>query len=195
MDAIQTKQKRGEPLITKVLEAALEEIARVGPEDLSIEEVAARAGVNKTTIWRRWQTPAALALSALQRVSDTSDFANHGTLRDDLIDYVRRFREVCRSPAMLSVVRMKFRGKSEGPLGGTLTERFARADDEALVMFHRAIERGELPADTDVALLRDMVLGIANYLILFRYDWLQDTNIDRVVDIFLVGPVGRAVSG
>jgi AcrR family transcriptional regulator len=55
------KQIRRNELVAKVFQATLAEVGRVGVEHLSIEEVAERADVNKTTIYRRWPTPEGLA--------------------------------------------------------------------------------------------------------------------------------------
>ena len=187
MPARTKNQARGEALVEKVLAAALEEISQSGVERLSIEAVAARAGVNKTSIWRRWSKPEDLAISAIQRVSDNRNFTNTGSLRGDLIDYMKRFREVCRLPGMLSVVRLKFRSTPDGEPGHLLAAKFAEADEEALVIFTRAIARGELAEDADIGLLRDMMLGVLYYLVLLRYDSFQGDRIDEAVGHLLAG--------
>ena len=51
---------RGAPVVHAVLEATLDELGLVGYGALSVEQVATRAGVNKTTVYRRWPTKAAL---------------------------------------------------------------------------------------------------------------------------------------
>ncbi|WP_224365247.1 TetR/AcrR family transcriptional regulator [Hyalangium versicolor] len=183
------KQLRGEPLVAKILETTLSEIARVGYENLSIEEVAERAGVNKTTIYRRWPTPEALAISAFERVSDQDPFSNTGSLQGDLMDYLRRYREVCRSPAMLSLMRMHLGGGGSGKIDALIRELTEKSDCDTLVMFQRAVERGELPSDTDTELIRDLVLGSAQHLILFRQEQCTDERLQRLVEIMLYGAV------
>ncbi|NTX40324.1 TetR/AcrR family transcriptional regulator [Myxococcus sp. CA033] len=183
-----SKQQRGEPLVAKILEATLEEVARVGYENLSIEAVAERAAVNKTTIYRRWETPEALVLAAFERVSDQDSFPNTGSLRGDLLDYLRRYRAVCRSPVVLSLMRMLFAGSGgTGELCKVIQERIERSECNALVMFERAVARGELPKDTDMPLVRDLLLGSARNLILFRHDTCTDETLERVVDVMLLG--------
>ena len=56
---------RGEPVVQRVLDATIAEMARVGYRALRIEDVAARAGVNKTTVYRRWPEKGALLREAL----------------------------------------------------------------------------------------------------------------------------------
>lgn len=181
------KQLRGEPLVAKILETTLEEVARVGYENLSIEAIAERADVNKTTIYRRWPTPEALVLAAFESVSDQDSMSDTGSLRGDLLDYLRRYRAVCRSPVVLSLMRMLFAGSGKGRLYRVIKERIAHSECNALVMFERAVARGELPKDTDLPLVRDLLLGSAQNLILFRHEACTDEKIERVIDVLLLG--------
>lgn len=189
------KKQRGAPLIAKILDAALAEIARVGPYDLSIEEVAKRAGVNKTTIYRRWANPEALAFAAFEHGSTTSPMPNTGELRADVIECLKLIREVCRTPAMLSLARLQLTGELTGELGEMMKARIECSDCDTLIMFERALERGELPAGTDLALVRDMVLGSAQYQLLFRDSALPDDLLEQIVDMTLLGAGYKAPSG
>ncbi len=188
------KRRRGEHLVKKVLETTLEEIAQVGFDKLSIERVAVRAGVNKTTIWRRWPTTEALAMSALAQASDRAGLADTGSLRGDLIEHLRRMREVCRSPAMLSLLRLRFRPALDSALGIALAKRISQADEAWLVYFERAQARNELPQGLDAKELRDIVLGSGQYLIATRHLDLSDRTIEFLVDSFLYG-AARPTSG
>ena len=187
------KRRRGAPLVSKILGATLVEIARVGFDELSIEQVAVRAGVNKTTIWRRWPTAEALAMSALAQASDRAELPDTGSLRGDLIEHLRRIREVCRSPAMLSLLRLRFRPALDGVLGVALAERISQADDAWLIYFERAQARNELPRSRDARELRDIVLGSAQYLIATRDSELNDHTIELLVDSFLYGAALRSL--
>lgn len=188
-------RRRGEPVVAKVLETTLREIARVGHENLSIDEVAARAGVNKTTIYRRWPTPEALALSAFERAAPEDGLPDTGSLRGDLLAYLKAFREACRTPAVLSLVRMHFSGDFDSKLGALVKERARQGHCDALVMFTRAIDRDELPRDTDVELVRDLVVGSAQYLVLFQHDQCSDEKLERVVSVILCGAARGAGCG
>jgi hypothetical protein len=55
--------------------------------------------------------------------------------------------------------RDAFWEKLDGKLGALLKEHAERSDSETLVMFQRAVERGELPRGTDIELLRDLMRG------------------------------------
>ena len=189
-----TLRQRGDRLVTRVLEATLIELARVGYEHLSIENIASRAGVNKTTIYRRWATTDALALSALESASDRDGLPDTGSLRGDLIAYLTGFREVCRTPAMLSLARMYFYGDASSPLNTIIRERVHQTQCSALLMFQRAIDRGELPPNTDIECLRDLFLGGAQSLILFQQEELSDEKLERTVSVLLLGAAAGAQS-
>src|SRR5689334_1857024 len=79
------KQVRGDRLVAQVLEATLVELSRSGLENISVECIADRARVNKTTIYRRWPTPEKLVHAALLRVaSEGIAVPDTGSLRADL---------------------------------------------------------------------------------------------------------------
>src|SRR5580700_11505934 len=92
---------RSEDADRAILAAATELLAERGLAGMSMEEVAARAGVGKATVYRRWRSRGALALDAfmaefqaLQPLPDT------GTLRGDLLAALRAWvRAVTRTPA------------------------------------------------------------------------------------------------
>ena len=60
------KLVRGEAIVARVLEATIEELALSGYAALALERVAARAGVNRTTIFRRWPTKPELVRAAVE---------------------------------------------------------------------------------------------------------------------------------
>jgi AcrR family transcriptional regulator len=91
------KRVRGDELVAKVFRAALAEVGRVGIENLSIEDVAERACVNKTTSYRRWPTPERLAHAALVCASETrSSPPDTGSLRGDLRAFAHEFRRIAK---------------------------------------------------------------------------------------------------
>lgn len=194
MNPIAGSRQRGAFLIAKVLDAALSEIALVGHEKLSIEDVAKRAGVNKTTIYRRWPDPESLAIAAFERGSGNGSVPNLGALRADLIDYLQQFRDVCQTPAMLSLARMQFAGELNGQIGAMVKAQLEDRSCNPLTMFERARERGELRADTDLDLLRDLVLGGIQYRMLFRHASCSNEKLEQMVDVILAGATGPALA-
>src|ERR1044072_4099257 len=84
-----TSVRRGRPLSPeldeRILEAALAMLADIGYAQLRLDALAARAGVAKTTILRRWPSKAAVAAAAVQRLAlQTAEVPDSGDLREDL---------------------------------------------------------------------------------------------------------------
>ncbi|MGW6128717.1 TetR/AcrR family transcriptional regulator [Cellulomonas sp. NPDC055163] len=71
---------------TQILEAALDLISEQGPTAISMEAVAARAGVGKSTVYRRWGTLTDLLADAVDTITFASAAPVTGNLRDDLVE-------------------------------------------------------------------------------------------------------------
>jgi AcrR family transcriptional regulator len=133
-----------------VLEATVAELIEHGYAGLTVEGVAVRAGVNKTTLYRRWGGRDALIVEAVEtfaaaeaKVPDTGD------IEEDLRLWARSILATLTGPVSGALVRAVFGGAGDSPPVQDLRHRFwlTRA---ALVMpmVHRAIERGQLPTGT-----------------------------------------------
>jgi AcrR family transcriptional regulator len=193
MTAAARKQVRGDQLVAKVLGAALAEVARVGVERLSIEDVAARADVNKTTIYRRWPTPDDLAHAALECAAGAnSSPPDTGSLRGDLREFARTFRRIAALPDMKTVMRLRWSGDPTGPLA-TLTRDVQRKKHaQWKQMLRRAASRGELPPGADLDLIYDLVMGALIYLVVLGPRRSDGARLDRAIDVILDGAVGAA---
>src|SRR5262245_63553337 len=77
--------ERSERVRTAVLGAALDLIDECGVHGLTVEAVAARSGVAKTTIYRHWPTKAALTVACLDQLHGPKPTPNTGDLRADLL--------------------------------------------------------------------------------------------------------------
>jgi AcrR family transcriptional regulator len=194
------KQVRGDKLVAKVFRATLAEVGRVGIEHLSIEEVAERACVNKTTIYRRWPTTERLAHAALVHAAETrSSPPDTGSLRGDLRAYVREFRRIAGQPDMKTVLRLRWSGGAHGPLATLMNGIQKKKQGQWLQVLRRAVERGELPPSSDVRLIHDVLVGTLIYLVILspsRSDAARlDRAIDTILDGVLVGATGASRRG
>ncbi len=81
-----------------ILAAALHELTGVGYEAMSVEGIAARAHVGKTTIYRRWPSKEALVLAAIQGMQAEAPIIDTGNLRADLVRMVERALAFGSSP-------------------------------------------------------------------------------------------------
>jgi AcrR family transcriptional regulator len=182
------QQVRGGKLIDKVLEAAVEELAAKGYAATSFEDIAERAGVAKTTIYRRWPTKPELVLAALGCVAaDVTSAGDTGSLRGDLVAMLRTFRDFAMTPRGGSLMRMML---SEGGAGEIAeVARKIRKSKEAFprAVITRAVKRGELPRGSDAKLILDLLFGGVQHYVIFISEPCTDRKIEQFVDLVLVG--------
>jgi len=174
---------------TLVLRSTLEELAQTGDAGLSLESVARRAGVNKTSVYRRWGTRDAVILDAvLDRADERVPIPDTGSVRQDLIDLGSSAIANASAPEMEAVIRTFI---AEAPRESALATRghefwAARfATDRDVVQ--RGIDRGELPADTDPDLAIEALLGPLYLRLLVTREPLDTTFVERIVDLLLGG--------
>jgi AcrR family transcriptional regulator len=141
--------------------ATLDELAAAGYADLTIEAVAERAGVNRTTIYRRWPNKRSLVLAALlDYAADQLQLPDTGDVRSDLHLLGQAIDTDLRNPqahALLHTLVADRPGSSE--LSDVRAQLWADRWRQAQAIPRRAIERGELAADTDLAAVIDMLVG------------------------------------
>ncbi|MBF6175794.1 TetR/AcrR family transcriptional regulator [Nocardia blacklockiae] len=82
-------RRRGAVLEEAILQAALDELRETGYAGLTMDRVAARAGTNKSAIYRRWPHRAELAVAAYRRVAVTEELPDTGDLRADVLALLR----------------------------------------------------------------------------------------------------------
>lgn len=185
---VNAKQVRGDRLVANVLEATIAELSRSGFENISVESVAERARVNKTTIYRRWPTPEKLVRAALLRVaSEGIVVPDTGSLRADLSKLIDMLRIVLASPHTHALIRMHLGGTMHGELAALSLTIQRQKDEQMKTILIRAVERGELPPGTDVDLLYDTLVGAFFNLAVFRREPASQARMEQAVDLILVG--------
>ncbi|XXX73008.1 TetR/AcrR family transcriptional regulator [Sorangium sp. So ce134] len=179
---------RSERVVRAVMQAAAAEIARAGYAALRVEDVAARAGVNKTTVYRRWPTKAELVKATLRSFSDGQQAPpDTGALRLDLLDLVRRFVAAASTPEGQGIYRMLL-----AEMHVPEVEALARAlREERLAPWRevlaRGVARGELPPGTDLDLMVEMIRGtVTNRLFRLRAP-VDDGALESIVDVVVLG--------
>jgi AcrR family transcriptional regulator len=151
-----------------ILRATLEELAKVGFEALSIEAVAARAGVGKTTIYRRWPSKTELVLEAINIVHTEVPVIDTGNFRDDLLAIMRGAYRINPSLVEQLVVRLIGEVKSNPEVFQAYMERHVTPRFQAVIqMIERAKARGEVRQDVDTALIMSLAAGPYFFQILF----------------------------
>jgi AcrR family transcriptional regulator len=174
-----------------ILEAALELLAEVGPTGLSVEEVAARAGVSKATLYRRWPTKHDLVVAALAVLARIlPDESPDGPVRDAVVHVVRSWwRSHSETPGGVVFQRVLAHAKSNPTMFGDFYDNVVQPRREVFRrVIQRGIEAGELRPDTDVELLVTSIIGTSVYLQQVRSsgrDPAPGTGPEELVDALL----------
>ena len=180
-----------------ILAAAREILAEGGVRDLTVERVAARSGVAKTTVYRRWRDKHELALAVLiDMVESLAPTPELGDTRAELVSFLDATIMVVAGTPMGDVVRGLVPDLgADSPLGRAFRERVAAVRlADARRVIERGIERGALRTDLDVELLLDLLLGPVYYRLLLGSEPLRVGFAERVVDAVLPAFAVRAGS-
>lgn len=168
--------------------ATLEELARSDYGALSMESVAARAGVNKTTLYRRWPSKAVLVQAALDSIVDAFDLeGSSGSLRGDLLVLARRMLEMSRSPEAQSLVRLNLIDQPEPDLARIAARLQTRRQAQLTSLLKAAVARGELRAGTDLGLVLDLLGGMIHVRSTVKKMRVDDRLLERAVDLLVDG--------
>ena len=191
--AAKGKKRRGRPLggseaiVRLVLEATLKQLGDHGVAGLSVEEIARAAGVNKTSVYRRWPTKADLVRAALLTLRDELPTAREsGNLRDDLVHAVAAKATLVGTPRGRKIARamMAFDDAEVAAIVQALREcRYSVPH----VLIEHAVERGDLPRNIDPELLSELLLAPVYYRILMLNETVDIRYIEGVVNQVLAG--------
>jgi AcrR family transcriptional regulator len=164
--------------------AALELLAEVGYDRLTIEAVAARARASKATIYRRYTGKADLLVAALREREDAQRQTppDTGTLRGDLRAWVGLIAHAFTGPDGAVLLGLMLAAGTDPELTRILNDRFLAAKREIVeTVLARAECRGELPTGVDPALFHDVVPGVVLLRVLRRLP-VDDPFLDHLVD-------------
>lgn len=178
---------RSARVVATVLQTTLEVLGRNGYSGLRVEEVAARAGVNKTTVYRRWPTRNDLVVAALTQLVAPPHAADTGRLEDDLVAMFMTATTLRATPAGRGVIRalISERGDPEvDRVCGAVRESHRMP---ARVLLEQARRRGELPRRADLELLLDVLTGAVYSRLRECPEPLDAAWVRRVVRLVLSG--------
>jgi AcrR family transcriptional regulator len=182
-----------------ILNATVELLADRGLAAMSIEEVAARAGVGKTTIYRRWPSKGLLALDAfVTSFREEQPLPDTGTLRGDLLSALTAWvRAVTQTPMGTMLTSLIAEAQHDPELRGAWRDRVIEPlRRQHRIMLERAVARGEIPASVDAEVVLDLFFGAAEHRLLLGHLPMTDAFIGTVVDVILGGiQPGGALDG
>lgn len=144
-----------------ILDATIALLAKEGFARMSIEQVAAHAGVGKPTIYRRWPSKVELVIAALSRPRSERPGSEDGTVRERL---TRLVEELCasvrREPAKGVLAALVAEIPRDPELASAVREVFlSKRRDTAYALLREGVAAGELRADLDLELASDALVG------------------------------------
>lgn len=155
---------RSERVVEQVLAAAVAELAESGYRAFRMDAVSAAAGVNKTTIYRRWPGKSSLVAAAVEwmrRFVHDVPLPDTGSLERDLAEAFRRrvsFKDRVEGQAWARLLTEKY----DPEIGGVVRRAVEERSTAWYAMVTRAVARGELPDGTDPRLLLGMLGAIVD---------------------------------
>ncbi|WP_308297490.1 TetR/AcrR family transcriptional regulator [Tsukamurella paurometabola] len=176
-----------------MLAAALAQVAEHGFEGLRIAEVATRAGVAETTVYRRWSTPTALVADAVTELAAHGNPApDTGDLRTDLLQVAQQIVALLARPGMARLVGTTLAMSHDDEVDAARRRFWDTRFEGIAPVIERAVDRGEL---TGLVTARDVIETVAApiyFRILVGGAAPDDAFVGRCVDDALVLITARA---
>jgi len=171
-----------------ILDAALEEFVERGLAGMTIERVALRAGVARSTIYRRWTGLEQLCLEALEHLREPTPTPPGNDVREDLIFLLRSLHRILTETRLGRLIPQLAAEAAHRPdLSHTYwTDYLARGNGPFGDVLRRGIEQGKLRADLDVELVIDLLTGVLFKRALWQLT-ATDEEISEIVDTVLAG--------
>jgi len=180
---------RSEHARLAILRSTLKILGKNGFSDLTIEDVAAHAGVGKATVYRWWPNKAALIADAFANSTTRHlHYPDTGSVCTDMSQQMRQLVKIFRSRRGRIVSAILGGGQSDKELISAFRERFLLPRRlEAYATLRRAIRRGELRKNIDLDLVLDSLYGPIYMRFLIRHDKMTPDFIDHLCELVLRG--------
>lgn len=169
----------------KVEEVTAQLLVDRGYDGWSYKEVAEAAGVNRSTLYRRWPNRSAMVLAAMRRVVRTRvTFEDTGSLKGDLRAHLLGIGEFLDSDVgknvMIATLDMRQKGELTFNDGLSWTELAL----DILPIFERAEDRAELPSGFDAEGAFAMLSGAMHFRVIVMRDTPDAEWVDRILALF-----------
>ena len=194
--AARTGRPRNAAADAAILAATRAALVELGWSRLTLSDVAARAGVAKTTLYRRWSGKNELVVDAVAELFDELEVPDRGSLAADIEGVVLQFAAILARPeaksGLMAVVSESTRDEAlRARIRGSIVDRQKRL---VLKGRSRAEQRGELPPSTDPAdttrtadLIFDVVAGAVVHRTLVSAEPADETWAKGLTQILLTG--------
>jgi AcrR family transcriptional regulator len=172
-----------------ILKAACELVDEVGFANLTIEGIAARACVGKTTIYRRWPNKASIVMDAIfEEISPKIPFPDTGDAREDLRRQMRALVKALNGPMGRKIALLLANSQLDEEMAEAFRSRWIDARRaEAKEVIKRGVERGELRKDVDAEVMVDALYGPIYFRLLGGHAPLTLKYADALVNLVMSG--------
>jgi AcrR family transcriptional regulator len=191
-------QSRGRPRSEEseeaILAATIQLLSERPLRDISMDEIARKAGVGKATIYKWWPTKAYVALDAfLRKTNRMLPMPDTGSLRRDILEVVRSLMVFYQSPAGHILGQFVAESQIDEEFASLFRERFLKPRREAArVFFVRGVERGEIDQHLNWELVLDLIYAPAIYRMIVGHAPLDVKIADEMVSILFGGLDNRS---
>jgi AcrR family transcriptional regulator len=170
-----------------MLKAALELLSEVGFEAMSIEAIASRAGVGKTTIYRRYSSKEELVADAIESIREEMLIPDTGNLWSDIDALIENAAQITLTPLGRQTVAMIIGSASSNPgFAQIYWEKYLQPRRQSFaVIIKRAKVRNEISTDLDSGLVFDTMSGIMLYALIFPPIESWTTYVRRALSLLL----------
>jgi AcrR family transcriptional regulator len=172
-----------------ILKSAIEILELKGIAAMTIEEVAARAGVAKTTIYRRWSSKGALAIEGFLHEMSTKMYDdNSPSVVADLKAQLKRVAETFRSPTGRVIAGLIAEAQRDPETMNAFLEGYIlRRRQTTLQLFKRGLEMGEFKPGINLDMAIDLFYAPMYYRLLMNLGVYGAEDIENYVDIVVAG--------
>jgi AcrR family transcriptional regulator len=172
-----------------ILQATLELLLDTGYRGLTMEEVRARAGVGKATLYRRYGSKQELVTAAVRHVNQEIPVPDTGNVRDDFLAVAGSvLAAAARVGAATFMPRMLAESAGDPEMHAIFYENLVAPRRAVMAeVLRRGVERGELRADLDVELAIDVLVGPWVYRLLLSGGVMPDADPQRLLDLVMGG--------
>lgn len=171
----------------KMLDAATEVVTDVGVGAFSVDEVARRSGVAKTTIYRHFPNAKELLVAALDQALVPPPVPDEGSLEADVRAYLHSVRGLFVDPQLRTLHFEIYAATTRDPeLRDLHQSLMAGRSGPTRAIFDHALARDELRSGIDYPTLLEIIQGPLVFRAMSRPDRLDHAGIDELVERMLV---------
>ncbi|WP_083740311.1 TetR/AcrR family transcriptional regulator [Mycobacterium sp. MS1601] len=191
------QRRRGAELEAAIRAAVLELVAARGAAGVTMEAVAAAAGTSKPVLYRRWPDSQALVRDTLLTMATTAiPAADTGSYRTDMLATLRGWVALFTGPTA-PLLRAVIAAMSHDDVlaDAFRSEVIGWRKEQMGELLARGVARGEVRADVDVDILRELAQSVLWHRLLITDDPIDDDLAVRLVDNILLPLVTPTTAG